>query len=123
MKPSSVPQRVKDDLSARARAFAETELKPKCLAPPPNDPDCNYLVDISTKWRGRFFYFVSKYACPGPTATSPFFEVGFARLEYERSGRFSLAYMRHTGQWWQVYADLTIDKALKVIGEEPLFQP
>ena len=31
--------------------------------------------------------------------------------------------MRHTGQWWQVYADLTVDEALDIIREHPLFQP
>lgn len=102
--------------------LVDSALKPKHVKPP-NDPRFNYIVDISTKWHGRFFYFVSKYACPGPNAISPFFEAPFTRLEYQRNGRFSLAYMRHTGQWWQVYAELTLDEALKAIREQRLFQP
>jgi len=123
VKPSSVPLAVKDGLSVKARQFVESELKPKHVMPPPSRPRSNYIVDISTKWRGRYFYFMSKYACPGPNAISPYFETGFARIEYQRNGRFSMAYMRHTGQWWQVYADLTVDEALDIIREHPLFLP
>ncbi len=91
--------------------------------PPPKDPRFNYLVDISTKWHGRFFYFVGKYASPGPNAVSPFFEWGFARLEYQKDGRFVLSYMRHIGQWSPLYSELTIEEALKAIHQEPLLQP
>lgn len=122
-KPSGVPQAVKDDLSARAQQFVDSDLKPGFVLPPPSDLRFNYIVDLSTKWHGRFFYFMAKYACPGPNAISPFFEVGFARLEYQRNGRFSMAYMRHTGKWCQVYADLTVNEALDTIRDEPLFQP
>ena len=122
-KPSGVPQGIKDVVSARAKTFVESELKPKHVEPPPSDPHYNYLVDISTKWHGRFFYFVSKYASPGPNALSPLFDAPFTRLEYQRNGRFSLAYMRHTGQWWQVYTDLTADEAISEIRENMLFQP
>lgn len=122
-KPSGIPQAVKDKLSARAQEFVDLELNPRHVQPPPRNARFNYIVDLSTKWQGRFFYFVSKYASPGPNAISPFFEAAFARLEYQGKGRFSLAYMRHTGQWWQVYTDLTVGQALNVIREEPLFQP
>jgi len=114
---------VKEVLAARAQELIDSELKPRHIQPPPKDPRFNYLVDISTKWHGRFFYFVGKYASPGPNAISPFFESDFARLEYQKDGRFVLAYMRHTGQWWRVYSELTIEEALKVIRQQPLFQP
>ncbi len=122
-KPSGVPRLVKNDLIARAQAYVDLELKPKHVKPPPGDPNFNYLVDILTKWHGRFLYFVSKYACPGPNALSPFLELAFTRLECQRNGRFSLACMRHTEQWWRVYTGLTVDEALQTIREETLFQP
>lgn len=122
-KPSRVPEAVKNDLRARARNLVDSELKPKHIQPPPKDPMFNYMVDISTKWHGHFFYFLAKYACPSPNAISPFFEIGFARLEYLGDGRFGLAYMRHTGKWWQIFMDLTMDEALTVIREDALFQP
>ena len=37
--------------------------------------------------------------------------------------RFNLAYMRHTGKWWEVHQGLTLDKCLKTIREDPTFQP
>ncbi len=122
-KPSSVPQSVKTKVDALAQALVVTELKPAHVLPPPPEPRFNYIVDISTKWHGRYFYFISKYACPGPNALSPFFDAPFARLEYQQNGRFSMAYMRHTGQWWPLYTDLTIGEALKIIREGVHFQP
>ncbi len=122
-KPSSVPPSVKADVSARAQALVDSHLKPEHVKKPPNNPQFNYVVDILTKWHGRYFYFMSKYASPGRNALSQFFESGFARLEYQRDGRFSLAYHRHTGQWWLIYEDLTIDEALKSIRDDPFFQP
>ena len=122
-KPSSVPENIKRDVSAQARALLESELKAKHIKPPPKDANFNYVVDVFTKWHGRYFYFVSKYASPGPNALSPFFEAPFARIEYQCNARFNLAYMRHTGQWWQVYRNLTLDEVLNTIREEPLFQP
>ena len=78
----------------------ESVLKPRHVKEPEPDPQFNYLVDITTKWYRSYFYFCSRYACPGPYALSPFFEDKFARMEYIGDGPFNLAYMRHTGQWF-----------------------
>jgi len=90
---------------------------------PPPKPQFNYLVDIFTRWKGRFFYFMAKYASPGPNRIAPFFEVGFARLEYARKDRFHLAYFRHTGKWWQVNFNITLGKALELIKGGGIFRP
>jgi hypothetical protein len=105
------------------QALVDLELKPRHIAPPPDHYEFNYIVDITTKWHGRFFYFVSKYASPGPNAISPFFDLPFTRLEYRHNGRFNVAYMRHTGQWWTVYEDLTINGAMETIREQEMFHP
>jgi hypothetical protein len=47
----------------------------------------------------------------------------FARMEYVGDCKFNLAYMRHTGKWWEVYRSLTADECLKRIGDEAIFQP
>ena len=122
-KPSAVPQAIKADVEAKARHFIDSHLTPIYIKTPPKNLEFNYLVEISARWHGRFFHFVSKYACPGPNAISPFFESGFARLEYQSNGQFNLAYMRHTGKWWEVYTNLTMEQVVNVIAEEPLFQP
>lgn len=122
-KPKTVPQTVRDEVNARGQELVETHLKPVHVQPPRQTPQWNYIVDIFTRWRGPYFYFVAKYACPGPNAISPFFEVGFARLEYLRNGNFNIAYMRHTGQWWQIRSDVPMAKALQIVCSESILHP
>ena len=120
---SRVPESVKREVTAKANRIIETQFKPEHLELPPEKPRFNYIVDIYSRWRGAFFYFCAKYACPGPNAISPYFEVKFTRLAYQANGRFNVAYMRHTDKWFEVYADLTLDEALATIREEELFHP
>lgn len=122
-KPKAVPQSLKDDLTAKAGELVERHLKPVHVKPPPKNTQWNYIVDIFTKWQGRYFYFMAKYACPGPNAILPFFEVGFVRMEYLSCGNFNMAYMRHTGQWWQIRDDVPMEEALQVVCNESIFQP
>ncbi|NQE54355.1 hypothetical protein C5S29_12245 [ANME-1 cluster archaeon GoMg3.2] len=37
--------------------------------------------------------------------------------------RFNLSYMRHTGKWWGIYPDLTLDECIEAIRDEPHFMP
>ena len=122
-KPSSVPENVKEQVTAKAVEIIETLFKPKYLKPPPKDASFNYIIDINTKWRKNCLYFVARYACPGPNALSPFFEDSFTRLEYMKNGRFNLAYMRHTGKWWVLFEDLPMDEAFADVREQVLFHP
>ena len=118
-----VPNAVKTDVKAKASALIETVLKPKHVKAPPAEERFNYIADISAKWYRNYFYFCAEYCCPGPNALSPFFEAKFARLEYVSTGRFHLSYMRHTGQWWEMYTDLSLDECLAAIRDEPHFLP
>jgi hypothetical protein len=77
-----VPDSVKAELGKKATELINTVLKPEHVKPPPKNAKWNYIVDIYTKWHRNYFYFCAKYACPGPNALSPYFETGFARLEY-----------------------------------------
>jgi len=118
-----VPDTIKWEVEAKARELIESILKPKHIKPPPLDKHYNYIVDIYTKWYRNYFYFCSKYACPGPNAISPYFEAKFARLEYIGNGHFNLSYMRHTEKWWEIYFDLSIDESIATIRDESLFLP
>ena len=120
---SKVPDTIKLDVEAKARGLVDTVLKPGHIKALSGDERFNYIVDIYSKWHGNYFYFYSKYACPGPNAISPYFEAKFARLEYIVNGRFNLSYMRHTGKWWEIYFDLSIDECIATIRDEPLFMP
>ncbi|HME54063.1 MAG TPA: hypothetical protein VKM55_17685 [Candidatus Lokiarchaeia archaeon] len=80
-------------------------------------------MDIYSRWYRNYFYFCSKYSSPGPNAISPFFETKFARMEYMPNGRFNLAYMRYTGQWLEVFTDLSLEECLEMIEKGPWFHP
>jgi hypothetical protein len=124
-KPSKpqVSDGVKAELTTKAQGLIEEYLKPQHIKPPPKTDDFNYLIDLFTKWRGRYFYFCTKYASPGPYALSPTFDEQFARMEYAGKGLFNLSYKRHTGKWMEIYSGLTLDECLTSIRDEPHFLP
>ena len=118
-----LPSAVKANVTAEVNDLIDTVLKPPHVKPPSGDERFNYIVDIYSKWYRNYFYFCSKYACPGPNAISPYFEAKFARLEYVGNERFNLAYMRHTGKWCEIYSKLSLDECLAAIRDEPHFLP
>jgi len=120
-----IPEEVKDELNQKASQIIEDKFKPYRLELDKGmkEKGFNYVVDIYTKWWRNYFYFCCKYHCPSPRAISEYFDDPFTRMEYVGDGRFNLSYMRHTGQWWQVYTGLTIKEALKTIKEEIIFWP
>jgi hypothetical protein len=122
-KPSKVPDALKQEVSAKANTLVEEYIRPEHVKPPPEKPRFNYIEDIFTKWRGHYFYFMAKYASPGPNRISPFFEIGFARLEFIGDNRFDLAYFRHTEKWWPIFSGLTVDEALDMVRSEGPFSP
>ena len=92
----SVPDSLKAEVESKAADLIAKVLKPQYVLPPPADACFNYLTDIAAKWHRNYFYFISTYACPGPTAIAPFFEDKFARMEYLGNAKFALYFMRHT---------------------------
>lgn len=125
VKNEAVPARLKERLSKRADQLISDkfkkglELQAKVL----EEHGFNYIVDVYTKWRGRYFYFIAKYRNPQENATEEFFEVKRTRLEYTGNQEFSLAYMRHTDKWFEVFQELTLDASLETIEENELFWP
>jgi len=118
-----VPDSLKSVVKIKAEEFVESFLKPNFIKEPPKDYRWNYPVDISTKWHQQYFYFCSTWRSPGPNRISEYFEVRFARLGYAGSERFNMAYMRHTGQWWEIFYDLSLDECIEEMRTNPLFQP
>ena len=112
---------VKDEVDTKATDLIENVLKPKHIQTPPEGSQLNSMVDIKTKWLGSKCYFISVYRTPGPHAKS--FETKFARMEYVGNAKFNLSFMRHTGQWIELYTDISVDECLKAIQDDPWFQP
>lgn len=118
-----VPEPIKAEVERRVNELVERVLKPEHIKPPPEDKIFNYVVDIYTKWYRNYFYFCAKYCCPAPNAISPFFEDKFARLEYAGGDTFNLSYMRHTGQWFEMFGEITLDECIEAIRDMPHFMP
>lgn len=119
-----LPGAIKAALEEKAADLVERVLKPKSIKPPPENGFLNYLVDIYTKWYRNYLYFCAKYCSPAPNALSPYFELKFARMEYVGpGGRFNLSFMRHTGQWVEIYRGIPLDECLRALEHDPWFQP
>ena len=83
----------------------------------------NYPVAIYGKWHGNKYRFITRYRSDRDDAIEPEFEAPFARIDFVARDRFDLSYHRHTGEWLCLYQAITLDEALRVIGEGMHFQP
>ncbi len=118
---SPLPESLKMEVTTKANELIETVLKPKNIHPPPENPQFNYIVNIYGKLYHKAFYFSAEYRVAGPNPIEPSFEVKFARMQYAGNHRFHLSYMRHTGQWIQLYTDLTVDECIETVRDDPNF--
>ncbi|MGO9568540.1 MAG: hypothetical protein ACLP5H_13455 [Desulfomonilaceae bacterium] len=117
-----VPEALKSEISSKAQQLIEQRLKPTHVEQPEN-PQCNYIADIYTRWHREDFYFCATYVVFSPDTVSSAFEVPFARMGYLGSGKFKLAYMGQTGKWCKMYPSLSVDKCLEAVRDEPHFIP
>ena len=120
--PPKIPAPLKAEVERKGQALVESYLKPTYVKPPPEEPQFNYIIDIYTKWYRSYFYFCATFAVAGPNAIMPSFESKFARLTYEGADRFTLSFMRYTGEWVELYQDQSIDQCLEAIKVDPWFQ-
>jgi hypothetical protein len=118
-----LPDDLKHEVQKKADTLLESYLRPTFILPPPKEPAWNYIVDIFTKWHQRYFYFCSTFRCVHENCISEFFESRFARLEYVGNRKFNVAYMRHTGQWWEILQGLSLDQCMEEIKEQILLHP
>ena len=128
MKSDSPPKcnltkREKASRVAEAEKLLATFYRPRFVRPPPEDQRFNYIVGFSANWHGAYLRFIVRYACPGPTALSPFFELPFARLGYF-GGRdcYNLWARRHNDQWIVLAEELTLPAAFEEMRTNPWFQ-
>lgn len=117
-----VPAGFKDEVQRQANELVTSTLRPRYIKPPPKDNRFNYVVDIFTKWYRHYFYFCATFCSPGPNAIAPSFEERFARMEYIGGDRFNLAFMRHNGQWVDIYHSVSLQECLESVRDDPFFQ-
>ena len=91
--------------------------------PPLQEPQqYNQVVKVDSKWRGNYFYLMSHYKCPpSPMSLKAGFEIGFARLTLKSPGVFDLSYFRHTGQWFVVFYDMSLEDCFERVKTDPIF--
>jgi len=118
---SPLPELLETEVTTKANELIETVLKPKHVQSPPENPQFNYIVDIYGKWYHKAFYFCAEYHVADPHPIEPSFEAKFARMQYAGNQRFHLSFMRHTGQWVQIYTDLTVDECMETVRDDPYF--
>lgn len=119
-----VPENVKIEVETKAKECVESFLKPKYIKSRPEDePLSIFTLDIYTKWYRNYFFFYEKYGSHGLNVIAAFLETKFARMEYAGDGLFNLSYMRHTGQWLEIYTGLSVDECLAAVKDDPHFLP
>lgn len=127
--PSSKSAATTLDAAAKARVEAKVrepidrELKPRHVKPPPEAARSSYDTDIALKWHGPTLFLVAVHACPGPKVISPSFEERFARPRPAAGGKLDLSFMRHTGQWVELFQGQTLEECLQEIRDDPWFTP
>lgn len=125
VKRGVVPELVKHTLTHRMDQLIESQFKRNLpmQAELGREFGYNYVVDIYSRWRGRYFYIIARYHNPRPDAAEEYFEVRTTRLEYIGQQRFALAYLRHTDKWQEVYPSLSLNECVQAIETEELFWP
>ena len=121
--PSSVPELVKRDVTARATEL----LSRKFMIHPDNQAEArrlgfNYATSVFGEWRGRSYYLCAKYRTSRGDPEADFV-VRTTRMTYTALGRFDLAYFRHTNRWQLVYPALTVAECFEAIEEEEILWP
>jgi len=117
----AIPEALKSEISVKAQELVDLVLKPRGIQPPLENCQHNYRIDFYTKFYHSYFYFYETYACPSPNALSPTFDIGFARMQYVGDRLFILSYMRHTGQWLELYFNVSLEECLQAITDDPHF--
>ena len=111
----------KEEIRALCQPLVE-QFKKEYISQNP-DKQFNYLIDVYTRWHGNYLYFCEKLKSSGPNSIGGEFEIKFVRLEYTGKDSFNFSYLRHTGQWFLVDTDLSLKDCLKMMVENPVFQP
>lgn len=123
MKKPRVLEEMKHLVKDKCDEFIEIVLKPEHIIEQDVNTHNDRIVEIYTKWVRNFLYFKARYYCCDPEAIRNNYEEGFARLEYVDEDRFNLSYFRHTGRWWEVHRELTLDECLGEIADEDIYRP
>ena len=117
-----IPDLIREKVTVESEKLLEN-LRMQHIRPPPEGVDFSYITEIYLKWFRNRLYFCAQYCCRAPNCISPSFESKFARIDYAGNNRFNLSSMRHTGQWQEIFPDLSLAECLESIRTGPHFLP
>lgn len=112
----------KASITASCQAFIDTVLKPRFL-PTVIPTQFNYPVDIQGKWHGSKYRFLQRYRSGFKDNCGEEFDAPFVRLDWIGRNRFDVQWHRHTGQWWRVHQNLSLNAALDAIITNEILHP
>ena len=118
-----VQEDTKQKIKTICEDFIDSVLKPRHMRYDPPGSEYYNIEEIYTKWWRNYLYFYAKHHYTPSNAIQEFVDYGFARLEYVDKDKFNLSYMRYTGQWWEIFSDLSLKECLETIEEMPHFNP
>ena len=101
--------------------YIDTILNPYYFSRKPFD-EARRLVKIYTKWHQQHYvHFLAEFHDTRPNVIQECYSDFFARIAYMGQDRFNLAYMRHTGQWWGKYTNLSLEDCLDALKNDNFF--
>jgi hypothetical protein len=119
----SVPDEVEKRVIVTAcETFIQDVLKPRFL-PEIKPTEWNYVVDIRGAWAGGRYRFIQRYRSGFEDNRGEEFDAPFARIDHIARNSFDVHWMRHTGQWWRLYAGVTLAEALRTIETDGILHP
>jgi len=112
----------KSSITATCQAFIDTVLKPRFLSAVIPTP-FNYPIDIQGKWHGSKYRFLQRYRSGFEDNRGEEFDAPFVRLDWISRNRFDVQWHRHTGQWFRIHQNLSLNAALDAIITNEILHP
>ncbi|CDX23180.1 conserved hypothetical protein [Mesorhizobium plurifarium] len=121
-RPATIDPREKQAIVASCEKFIQDVLKPKYLSEI-RPTQWNYTVDIRGAWAGGRYRFIQRFRSGWEQNRGEEFDAPFARLDRIGPDRFDIYWMRHTGKWWPLHANVTLAEALHILEADELLHP
>ncbi len=121
-KPVVPDETEKRAIIAACEALIRDVLKPRFL-PAIRPTEWNYVVDIHGAWAAGRYRFMQRYRSGMADNRGEEFDASFARIDRVGPDRFDIYWMRHTGKWWRLHADVTLAEALRILGSDSVLNP
>jgi len=121
-RPAAVDQREKQAIVTACEKFIQDVLKPRYLSEI-RPTQWNYTVDIRGAWAGGRYRFIQRFRSGWEQNRGEEFDAPFARLDRIGPDRFDIYWMRHTGKWWPLHANVTLVEALHILETDELLHP